>query len=278
MCYDLLMVSSIEIWLMVFLFIVGAAMGSFACCQVWRIKKSDKSKWSHCMHCGYRLRWYDNVPILSWLFLKGKCRKCHKKIGATEIWSELGSSVFFVVSFWLWPFKTELLAGNGFEIAKFVVFLLLMTVFVILFIYDLRWKQMPMNVMWWGIGLGLVYLAINYVGLAIAGDFSLQTLIGLAGALLMLPIFYYLMYKVSREALVGSGDWILCLPLALVLSDFWLGMFALFAANILGSIVSLPILIVKKDRHMKIPFGPFLIMGFWIVFMAQSYILALVRI
>ena len=97
---------------MVFLFIFGAAFGSFACCQVWRIRKKDKAKWSHCMHCKYQLQWYDNIPIISWLSLGGKCRKCKKKIGYAEILAEVGLAVAFVLSFVFWPNQDQLLLST----------------------------------------------------------------------------------------------------------------------------------------------------------------------
>jgi prepilin signal peptidase PulO-like enzyme (type II secretory pathway) len=80
------------------------------------------------------------------------------------------------------------------------------------------------------------------------------------------------MYKVSNEKWVGSGDWILCIPLALILGDFWLAFFCLFASNLLGSLFAIPALISKKKTQTKIHFGPYLILGFFIVFLAQNLI------
>ena len=105
---------------------LGAVFGSFAVAQVWRLRakqlqdekasgeKIDSSEWkklrslasvspksdrSHCLSCGYQLKWYDLIPIISWLSLGGKCRKCHSKIGATEFLTEVSMFALFAIIF-----------------------------------------------------------------------------------------------------------------------------------------------------------------------------------
>ena len=197
---------------MIILFILGAVLGSFACCQVWRIRKKDKSKFSHCMHCKYQLQWYDNIPIISWLSLGGKCRKCKHKIGCAEILAEVGLALAFVLSFVFWP--TPLV--EPLKIVNFGLFLALLSIFTILFIYDAKWCELPMSLMMGALGVAVVYFVLNYYP-----NFEIDWL-SFVGGLLILPGFYYLMYKLSHECWVGSGDWILCLPLAVMLSNFWL--------------------------------------------------------
>ena len=257
---------------MIILGVLGAAFGSFACCQAWRVRKHDKSPRSHCMNCKYQLKWYDNIPIFSWLLLGGKCRKCHKKIGVAEILSEVGLAAIFVLSYALWPLKCELFS-NVFETAKFALFLGELVLFAILFIYDARWKEMPTAVL---IAGGIV--GVLFFGTAIAKTWyywglSWEIFVNVLGALLILPGFYYLLYKVSKETWVGSGDAILCVPLALMLGNFWLAMFCLFLSNMIGSVIMLPVTIAQKKKHAMIPFGPFLIIGFLVVYFCQSYFL-----
>ena len=96
--------------------VIGAVFGSFSVAQVWRLRASqlqdeksagekiDSAEWkklhslvskkvkndrSHCLNCGYQLKWFDLIPIVSWLSLGGKCRKCRSKIGALEFISEI---------------------------------------------------------------------------------------------------------------------------------------------------------------------------------------------
>jgi prepilin signal peptidase PulO-like enzyme (type II secretory pathway) len=262
-----------DIAVMIMLAVVGAGIGSFACCQTWRIRKNDKSPRSHCMNCKYQLKWYDNIPVISWLILGGKCRKCHKKIGAMELLSELGVAAVFALSFLLWPWRGELVQGNVFEIIKYVVFLVQLSVFAILFIHDAKWKELPVKLMIVSAAIGVVYFGANIVKIIAAGNFNFDLIVSFVGAIIILPGFYYFMYKASKEAWVGGGDPILCLPLAIMLGDFWLSMFCLFGANMIGSIIMLPVVTIKKEKHAMIPFGPFLILGFLSVFFLQDAII-----
>ena len=267
-----------KIFVAVMLFVIGAMMGSFACCQVWRIKKHDKSKRSHCMKCKYQLRWYDNIPIVSWLALSGKCRKCKKPIGCMEILAEFLLGIMFVASFLLWSRYDVLMAGNPWEVARFATFLMLLVALTISFIFDLKWSELPMASLIAGGVLGAVMLGINVTETVVAGIFGWSMVISIFGALMILPGLYFVMYKISSECWVGSGDWILNIGLALALSDFWLAIFAMFLANFLGCIAFLPGAISKKDMNMKIPFGPFLIAAFWIIYMTQNLVFNLVAI
>ena len=265
-----------SVGIMILLFILGATLGSFGCCQAWRIYKKDKSKWSHCMKCKYRLRWYDNIPIISWLTLGGKCRKCRKPIGWAEFLAEVGLAVVFVLSFALWPARDKLMAMEFSEVLKFGLFLANTVLWLIMFVYDVKWKELPVLLMYAAIGVSVLYLGVDvYMSYGLGHSFDWLSLVG---ALMILPGFYYLMYKVSNETWVGGGDWILCVSLALMLENFWLALFTLFTANIIGSIASLPILAKKKDTKTAVPFGPFLVLGFLVVFFLQAQILSLVII
>lgn len=263
---------------MIILAVIGAGLGSFACCQAWRIRKNDKSKRSHCMNCKYQLKWYDNIPIVSWLMLGGKCRKCHKKIGCAEIFAELLLAAAFVLSYAFWPAKADLNAQNVLELVRFGLFLVQLTLFMILAVYDAKWKEMPSAIL-----IACIVVSAGFLGTSIAetvnaGAFKIESLWSLAGAMVVLPGFYYFMYKASKERWVGSGDAILCISLALMLGDFWLATFCLFGANMIGSIVMLPVTAIKKDKHMMIPFGPFLVIGFLVVFFLQTAVLNFVSI
>jgi len=260
---------------MIILGVLGAAFGSFACCQAWRINKHDKSPRSHCMKCKYQLKWYDNIPVLSWLLLGGKCRKCHKAIGVAEILSELGLAAIFVLSYAFWPMRCSLFI-NSFETMKFALFLGALVLFAILFIYDARWKEMPTAILIAGCVVGVLFLGVGIAERWYYGELKWEMFASLLGAMLILPGFYYLLCKASKETWVGSGDAILCVPLAMMLGNFWLAMFCLFLSNMIGSVIMLPVTIIKRKKHAMIPFGPFLIIGFWIVFIFQDFFFSFV--
>ncbi len=267
-----------EVAVSIILAVMGAGLGSFACCQAWRIRKKDKSPRSHCMNCRYQLQWFDNIPIISWLFLRGKCRRCHKKIGFMELLAEVALAVAFVLSYLLWPWREKLLAGDAFEVAKFIVFLVELVVFMILFVYDAKWKEMPTKILIAAVVVGLVWTNIEFTRIILLEGFSWKMFMELAGALIILPGFYYFMYRASKEKWVGSGDAILCLPLAMMLGKFWLAMFCLFGSNMIGSLIMMPVVAAKKEKHAMIPFGPFLIIGFLAVFFLQHAIINFITI
>lgn len=218
------------------------------------------------------------MPIISWLILRGRCRKCGKKIGLAEILAEVGVAAGFLGTFLAWPWRAELMAGGVLEILKFIIFLTFLVALAVLLIFDARWKEMPVKIMWAAVALGAGTYGLVVLQRLIEGEFGVLDLVNLLGAMMILPGFYYLLFRLSKEKWVGGGDWILCLALAFMLGDFWLALACLFLANFLGSVVMTPVVIVKRKRKMKIPFGPFLIVGFLVVFLAQKAILSFVGV
>ena len=96
----------------------------------------------------------------------------------------------------------------------------------------------------------------------------------LLGAVAILAGTYFLLYFFSKEKLVGSGDWLIALPIALILGHWWLALVVLFLSNLLGSVFG-----VFQKLHQKkgqIPFGPFLVAAFIVVYVSQSWLLSLI--
>ena len=230
------------------LFLVGTIIGSFVCCQAWRVryqeeKKGDLGKRSVCLHCGYQLRWFDNLPIFSWLFLRGRCRKCRKEIGKAEILAE----VFLGLGFLGLGLTSEI---------NFVFFLnlILFSVLGFLAIYDGKFGELPNRQLFFAVFLGALIAILKN---PLDDFFSV-----LAGVGILAGVYYFL-FILSKEKLVGGGDWILGLALALALSDWWLALWTLFLANMFGTIFNLPLAIKKKQK--TVYFGPYLVVGFFIV-------------
>ncbi len=100
----------------------------------------------------------------------------------------------------------------------------------------------------------------------------LHSLLSLLGSVAILAGVYYLLYVLSKERLVGGGDWLLCLAIGLLLRDWKLALVELFFANFLGSLVMLP------RGKKKIAFGPFLVVGFVIVFTLKDWLFSFLSI
>ena len=151
-----------EILIYTALILAGLSLGSFAGASVYRLRarqlvedkkageKVDAKEFkrlkplsdvstrrdrSRCLHCGHTLAWYDLLPLVSWLSLKGKCRYCKASIGRFEPVIELSMMAVFVLSYALWPFELS----TPLAIAQFVLWLAASVGLAILFVYDLRW-------------------------------------------------------------------------------------------------------------------------------------------
>ena len=263
------------------LVLFGAIFGSFAAATVWRLrayqlqgdknnkKPYDKKEYkrlekltgrklardrSCCLECGYELQWYDLIPVVSWVALKGKCRKCRRPIGFMEPLAEVSLALFFALSYLLWPGGVVGALG----VTHFLLWLAAGVAMAIIFMYDFKWFLVPDSVI---LVLGVIGLAITVVSAFETQDAG-ATIMTAVGAMAILGGLYAVLYAVSRGRWVGFGDVILGFALALVLVDWQLALLALFLANLVGCIVVIPGLATKKlHRTSHVPFGPMLIAG-----------------
>lgn len=261
--------------------LVGLCIGSFAGASVWRLRarqlvrdkkdgeKVDKAEYkrlvpltkstllhdrSRCLHCGYELRWYDLLPLASWLTLGGKCRRCRRPIGKFEPLIELSVAVFFVASYILWPFDLV----SGLEIARFVLWLMSGVILAILFSYDLKWFLLPDSM---SLILAILGGATSVV-VIIGSDSPVSALVSVVTSVGILAGIYGLLYITSKGKWIGFGDVKLGIGLGLLLADWRLALVAFFAANLLGTLIVLPGLLTGKLKAgTRIPFGPLLIGG-----------------
>ncbi|MCQ2049579.1 MAG: prepilin peptidase [Candidatus Saccharibacteria bacterium] len=255
---------------LVFMFLIGAAMGSFLACQVWRVryrdlKKKDLGSRSVCLSCKKQLKWYDNVPILSWLFLRGKCRYCGKKIGIMEILAEVLTGLAFLG----YGTTCDLSMGwQGWVIFGLMILLILSLGFLAL--YDGKFGELPCFML---IVAGI--LAVTIVGLKIVfNGFTMNFLGNTLGAVAVLGGLYFALYFLSKGKLVGDGDWILGAIIGLVLGNAWFALIELFLSNFLGLIVMLPF--VKGNPKAKIYFGPFLVIAFLVILTFAEFLNGLI--
>ena len=269
-----------EVIVYVALILFGAALGSFAAATVWRLRarqlvadkaageEYDKKEYkrlkkiiaspledhSQCLHCSYKLKWYDLIPVVSWLSLKGKCRNCRKPIGWFEFIMEVGVAAFFVLSYVLWPGGVQ----SGLEIAHFVLWLVAGVIMAMLFAYDAKWFLLPDRLT---VALAIVGAGIVAVVAAQTGDIG-GTIVSALTSVAILSGHYAVLFFVSRGAWVGFGDVKLGIGLALILVDWQLAVAALFLANFIGCLIVIPLLATGKlKRNAHVPFGPLLIAG-----------------
>lgn len=250
------------------LFLFGAIFGSFAGAMVWRLKTGrDIAKdRSECEHCHHKLSAPDLIPLVSWLYLRGKCRYCHKPIGWSALLLEIGLGLVFAASYLLWPYPIS----APLEIVYFLFWLLACVLLAILFVYDLRWYLLPDKIIWPLAAIG----AILFVFRAVINGWSVDQAVW-EFALAFIPVsgVYYLLYRVSDGRWVGFGDVKLGIFIGLALG--WTGaLLTLVLANFIGLLVVLPGLLSGKfSRSSEIPFGPFLIVATLITMLVGQYII-----
>ncbi|MBQ68716.1 hypothetical protein CL689_01450 [Candidatus Saccharibacteria bacterium] len=270
-----------ELFLTISLAIFGLILGSFAGATVWRLRarqllfdkkhgeKVDAKEWkrlqpltrqklrsdrSRCLHCRYELRWYDLIPLFSWLSLKGRCRQCRHKIGGFEPLIELAMATLFVVSYLVWPMPLI----DPLSTAVFVVWLIACVVLIILAAYDLKWFLLPDSLSLLLTILGAASVVLTMIQL---GDVW-NPLWNAIGAVGILSGLYLVLYIVSRGRWIGFGDVKLGVGLGLLLGDWQLAFLALFLANLIGCFVTIPLMAAGKlQRTSHVPFGPLLIAG-----------------
>ena len=272
----------------------GAALGSFAGAQVWRLrahqlvedkkdgetvdtkeykrllpltKQSLRNDRSIDLDTGKPLPWYDLIPVVSWLLLRGKSRFSGKPIGKFELFIELGLALFFVASYALWPATLD----NPLEITKFVIWLVAGVVLAIQFATDFKWQ-----ILWTLLSYVLIVLGGIYAVLIIIGSEQPQlATYSVIGSVAVLGGLYFFLYWVSKERWVGLGDAILGIGLGLLLADWALALVALFLANLIGTVIVLIGFATKKiSRKQHVPFGPMLILGAVIAQLTGAAIIA----
>lgn len=226
-------------------FILGLLIGSFVNARIYRTKANIsiiKGR-SICTFCKHALYWYDLVPILSFLWLKGKCRFCKKKISWQYPLVEMAMGLYFSAIFW--RFFDFSFFGGILVLYYWIIGAILMAIFV----YDYFHYIIPDEYVYSGIVVSLIfniYFQTIYSGL-------------LAG--LVFAGFFALIFFISRGRWLGFGDVKLVALLGL-----WLGwpviIPAMFFGFAFGAIIGIVLIFLgKKGMKSQVPFGPFLISG-----------------
>ena len=251
-----------QILFYILLFILGSCFGSFLCCQARRLhlKVAEKGKKlgarSVCLQCNYQLKWYDNIPVLSWLFLRGKCRKCGKKIGLAEFLSELGLGLAFLAL----GTTINPTAANILQWSIFMTTLILTISLGFLAIYDGIYGELTTTYLTISIICAIIVLCLKEWLILSDSSFTPEIIFKPLASVAILGGVYLILYLISKGKWVGDGDWILGTALGIALADPWLALIALFIANVLACLVMAPV--IKHRKNKKIYFGPFMVAAF----------------
>ncbi|MDG0816723.1 prepilin peptidase [Bdellovibrio svalbardensis] len=238
--------SELDTFFYVMFFVLGAIFGSFANVIILRLPKEESivKPRSYCYSCKTPIKWYDNIPILSWFILKGKCRKCGAKFSFRYPLVEIITGVLFALSYhyagWTWNLPEYLIFIFGLVVCTFI---------------DLDHMILPDEFTLSGIVIGLIGAALNpqrefmeaFWGVLMGGGF----LWGMA----------YVYYLMTKQEGMGGGDIKLLAWIGALLG--WKAIpFVIMSSAIIGSVIGI-IAARKQKAGLKtvIPFGPYLALG-----------------
>ena len=240
----------------IYLFVIGVCIGSFVNVVIYRLPLNQSIIYpnSSCPKCNSKIKWFDNLPIISWFLLKGKCRVCYKKISISYPIIELCTGL--LVCFNLYAHPTI----YNQEPIYVTIFLgvIYSSILFTLAILDYKYFWLPQALTSGGLVLGITAsLFIDFYNVFYQFDYSIYTL---TASFLGFAFFYILSRigkKIFNKPVIGGGDAKLS-----ALIGSWLGIQGLFISIWLafisaGIFVTLGLILKKIKRNQKIPFGVF---------------------
>jgi len=220
-------------------FLYGAVVGSFLNVCIYRIPNHESiiTKRSHCPRCGGQLTWRDLIPLLSWVWLRGRCRQCKGRISMQYPLVELANALLWVAT-----------CGVHGPTIKTLIYCLFISALLILSVIDARTMEIPFGINVFIFILGAINLAMNYK------DFVTYVI-----GLFLVSGLFYAIYVITRGNGIGGGDIYLMAAAGLLL-----GYRYIFFAMMLGCLYAVAIHLVRmkvsKVGH-KLAMGPYLSAG-----------------
>lgn len=234
--------------------ILGIFVGSFLNVIIDRLPRGEAfvRGRSHCDSCHHVLAWYDLLPLLSFIFLLGECRYCHKRIGWQAFVVEVVTGCLFALTFFLNPlFITNDMFSLFTAILTLLYSLYIISSFIIITVIDIKHGIIPNSIVYAALGIALLYHLLTPTLLL---PFILSAFC--AG------VFFFFLFAVTRGRGMGFGDVKLALLLGLFLGFPGI-IIALYIAFLTGAFVALILVIGRKKKFSggTIPFGPFMVTG-----------------
>ncbi len=252
--------------LLIITIFLGLVLGSLVNACVWRIhnnstnhkKESILTGRSICPSCKHILAPIDLIPIVSWIFLKGKCRYCSKPISIQYPLVEAITLLFFLITYFYYPIQLT----DNVGLVTYFFSLIFVFFFIAMSVYDIKWMILPNSMVY-----GLLFFVVLYLAIGGLMGFigSYIFLMGLEGVLVGGGIFFVL-YQLSDGKWIGGGDVRLGAVLGLLFGSGFMAFLMIFLASLIGTLYSLPMLLFKKNnKKTLIPFGPFLLAATFIL-------------
>ncbi|GFR36406.1 prepilin peptidase [Thermobrachium celere] len=229
-----------ETTLFIFAVILGLVIGSFLNVCIYRIPRDESIVFppSHCTNCGYRLRWYDLIPVVSYIFLRGKCRSCGEKISMLYPSIELFTGIMFGFLYLKFGYSLEF-----FKYAVMICFL------IVIGVIDYMTTDVYFSITVTGVIFGAIFIVLEKIYL------NKPIIHAILGGLIAAGVIAAIVYLTKA---MGEGDIEICFLSGLFLGYKYSFLMLLFSFIIGGIIGAILIILKIKDRKDYIPFGPFI--------------------
>lgn len=242
--------------------LLGLAIGSFLNVVAYRVPAGiPLTRESRCPRCDAPVRWWQNIPVVSWAVLRGRCRACRSSISARYPVIEAATGAAFVGVTLLiatWPSTTA--GGWGTAVVVAAAYLWFAAASIVLTVIDLDTFRLPNAIVLPSIGVGVILLTVASL---LASEWG-QLLRALAAAAVL--FLFYLVLRLVRSDAMGGGDVKLAALVGLHLG--WIGWDAVavgfFAAFLTGGVYGFALMLLRRaGRRTAIPFGPWMLLGAW---------------
>lgn len=273
----------------IFLFLFGLIIGSFLNSLIYRLalpnfslRNLDGLKGrSFCPECKHTLGWRDLIPVLSFLFLRGKCRYCQKPISGQYPLVELATGIIFALIFNFSAFAQGFGGQAIFQFSNSFFLLFISSLLIVVFVFDLKHYLIPDEIVYSGIAVSAAYRFLSVWEL---GNWDLienwklviensELILNPLASAFLAALFFYAVYHFSRGRGLGFGDVKLAFLMGLLLA-FPKIVVALFFAFFSGAIIGVGLMALgKKSLKSELPFAPFLVSGvFFALFFGERVV------
>ena len=260
----------------------GLCIGSFLNVCIWRVPRGESivRPGSHCPKCNAPIRWYQNIPVLSWLFLRGRCANCKKPISFRYTLVELLTGLLFLAVYLQWTLPAPLKLVPIESPAMIPCYWLLLAGLIVGTFVDFEHFIIPDSVTLGGMAVGpvLCCLVPQLQGEIVWYRGLLGSIVGEAVGFGTLFLIGWLGEKAFKKEAMGFGDVKLLGAIGAFLG--WrAALFVIFASSLLGSVCGLALMACRGVKmQSRIPFGPYLAAGaviwlFWGEWLLYGYIL-----
>ena len=234
----------LEIYIYIILFIFGSVIGSFLNVVAMRLSVNESIMWpsSHCHNCQHKLKWYELIPVISYIIQKGKSRCCKTRIPISYLIIEIVTGTLYMVSY-----HSFVLSYN------FIISIIFISALIVIIVSDIEYMIILDEIIA-GTSILIILLYLMFFGL----DYTVAKIVGGILSFIAMYTIKIIGDKLFRKESMGGGDIKLMFLFGLVIG-FYLSVCDIFLATFIAFPIAVYILLRRKDN--LIPFGPFLAMG-----------------